>query len=60
MKNEKGDWHWIEKTCGGILPRVPFSENGNMLVQHIRFLFVMQKVVRQYGNDTTYIKLYTK
>ena len=25
-KLEKGDWHWIEKTCGVILPRVHFRE----------------------------------
>ena len=24
--NKKGDWHWIEKTCGVILPRVPFRK----------------------------------
>ncbi len=37
-KNKKGDWHWIEKTCGVILPRVPFRKMVLFLSEFLDFL----------------------
>ena len=34
---EKGDWHWMEKTCGVILPRVPFRKMVFFLSEFFEF-----------------------
>ena len=48
----KGDWHWIEKTCGVILPRVPFREMVLFLSEFLEFwIFGENKLGRQPGHS---------
>ena len=51
-KIKKGNWHWIEETCGVILPRVPFREMVLCLSEFLDFsIFGENKLGRQPGHS---------
>ena len=42
MNIKKKDWHWIEETCGVILPRVPFRKMVLFLSEFLDFLIFVK------------------
>ena len=42
MRKKKGDWHWIEKTCGVSLPRIPFRKMVSFVSEFLEFLFLVK------------------
>ena len=52
VKIKKGDWHWIEKPCGVILPLVPFRKMVFFLSEFLEFwIFGETQLGRQPGHS---------